>query len=116
MVTIRFSPLAQDDLIEIKSYIADKLASPLAAKNTMKRITKRIRDLEISPEIGTPLSAVCAIESDYRILVCNSYLVFYRYENKTVSVIRVLYGRSNYLATLFGDQLGDDFKSLYGKE
>lgn len=113
MIKIKYSPLAQDDLLEIKEYITVNLASPQAAKNTISKIAKRIRSLELSPEIGKPLSAICRVASDYRVLVCGGYLVFYRYENESVFIIRVLHGSSNYLTVLFGDNLSDDPINLY---
>ncbi|MDR2108231.1 MAG: type II toxin-antitoxin system RelE/ParE family toxin [Coriobacteriales bacterium] len=81
----------------------------------MIKIAERIRGLAITPEIGTPLSATCAINTDYRFLVCGSYLVFYRYAEKTVYVVRVLYGKMNYLEVLFGDELGADPIDLYNR-
>lgn len=113
---IRYSPLAQEDLLSIKEYIGVDLASPQAAKSTVGRITKRIRSLAAAPEIGTPLSAICTVDSDYRFLVCGKYLVFYRYENGVALIVRVLYGGRDYLIALFGDELGDDSVNLYGKD
>jgi addiction module RelE/StbE family toxin len=113
---IQYSPLAQKDLLAIKEYIGADLASPQAAKSTVDKIIKRIRSLTSAPEIGTPLSAICAIDSDYRFLVCGKYLVFYRYENGAALIIRVLYGGRDYLAVLFGDELGSDPISFYGKD
>lgn len=116
MAEIRYSPLAQEDLRRIKDYIAVNLASTLAAKNTVGKITGRIRELKVLPEIGKPLSAVCKVNTDYRFLVCGSHLAFYRYEDETVYVVRVLYGPSNYLSVLFGSDLSDDPINLYGRE
>jgi plasmid stabilization system protein ParE len=116
MAKIQYSPLAQKDLLAIKEYIGVDLASPQAAKSTVGRITKRIRSLVVAPEIGTPLSAICAIDSDYRFLVCGKYLVFYRYENGAALIIRVLYGGRDYLALLFGDEFGNEMIGFYDKE
>ena len=56
------------------------------------------------PEIGEPLQSVINIDTAYRFVVCGSYIAFYRYENDEVKIIRVLYGRRNYLQILFGEQ------------
>ncbi|MDD2211796.1 MAG: type II toxin-antitoxin system RelE/ParE family toxin [Clostridia bacterium] len=37
------------------------------------------------------------------ILVCDNYLIFYRYEDKIVFVSRILSSRRNYTHILFGD-------------
>ena len=42
------------------------------------------------------------------ILVCDNYLIFYRCEDGSILVSRILYGRRNYMQILFGD-LSDDF-------
>jgi plasmid stabilization system protein ParE len=115
VATIRYAPLAREDLLAIKKYLGVDLASPQTAKSTVGRITKRIRSLASAPEIGTPLSAICAIDSDYRFLVCGKYLVFYRYENEAVLIIRVLYGGRDYLAVLFGDEFGSNPMNFYDK-
>jgi plasmid stabilization system protein ParE len=112
---VRYSPLAQDDLLAIQEYIGVDLASPLAAKNIVGTITERVRSLATAPEIGTPLSAICNKDSDYRFLVCKKYLVFYRYEKGNVLIVRVLYGGRDYLTILFRDELGDDPINLYEK-
>ncbi len=104
MAEIQFAPEALNDLKEIKSYITEELCSEAAAINTIGKITKRIRSLADFPEIGTPLETVVHVETSYRFLVCGNYLAFYRYDNHAVRIIRVLYGRRNYMQILFGEQ------------
>ncbi|MDH7526011.1 MAG: hypothetical protein QHH10_11925 [Peptococcaceae bacterium] len=48
------------------------------------------------------------MQTDYRFLVCDNYLIFYRYEDGIVFVSRILYGRRNYTRILFGDLLEDE--------
>ena len=40
-------------------------------------------------------------------LVCGDYLAFYRVDGDTVYVDRILYGRRDYMALLFGDETGE---------
>ena len=54
-------------------------------------------------KIGTPLSSVTDIESDYRFLTGGNYMVFYRVNGQDVYIDRVLYGRRDYLRILFPD-------------
>ena len=103
MAEIRFSPQAISDLQEAKTYIADELCNKQAAVNTITRIIKKIRILAEFPASGSPLSSVVGFETDYRFLVCGNYTVFYRIENQTVNIIRVLYGRRNFMQILFGE-------------
>lgn len=107
MVEIKFSPEAIADLQQTKAYIAEELCNEQAAVSTVAKITKRIRMLADFPESGAPLSSVIDIETDYRFLVCGNYTAFYRFENNIVFIVRVLYGRRNYIQILFGEPQDD---------
>ena len=100
MAAVQFSPQALNDLREIKRYIGVELENDIAAEDTLRRIVKRIRGLATFPNMGALLSSVVETEKDYRFLVCDNYLVFYRCEEDTVFIIRVLYGRSDYMRIL----------------
>ena len=108
MNKLHLSPEAQEDLSEIKAYIAENLENPQASLSTVTKITKTIRMLQDHALIGTPLSAVADVNSDYRYLVSGNYMVFYRVAGKDVFIDRVLYGRRDYLRILFGDITEDD--------
>ena len=103
MAKLQISPEAKNDLKEIKEYITTELDSPNAAINTISKITKAIRTLKRFPDIGSMLSSVASIQSNYRFLVCGNYLVFYRHEHGVVSVVRVIYGKRDYMKILFAD-------------
>lgn len=103
MNEVYLSPEAENDLEEIKTYIAEELENPAAALATVSRITKSLRILQTHASAGAPLSSVTDVESDYRFLVSGNYLTFYRAYGNTVYVDRVLYGRRDYLRILFGD-------------
>jgi addiction module RelE/StbE family toxin len=101
MLEIRFSPDALIDLQEIKGYITDDLQNETAAENTIRTIMDRIQQLIDFPDMGAPLSSVVQTQSDYRYLVCGNYTAFYRHEKETVFIVRVLYGRRDYMRVLF---------------
>lgn len=107
MTEIKFSPEAVSDLQQTKAYIAEELCNEQAAMGTVANITKRIRMLADFPESGAPLSSIVDFETDYRFLVCGNYTAFYRIENQTVSIVRVLYGRRNFMQILFGEPDGN---------
>ncbi len=94
---------AQRDLDEIWNYILSDLSNPTAAENTVNMIMASIDRLSDFPEIGAMLSSVADVESEYRFLVCENYLAFYRVDGKEVYIDRVLYGRCDYLRILFDD-------------
>ena len=112
MNNLYLSPEAQDDLSEIKAYIAEDLEIPQAALSTVTKITKTIRMLQEHALIGVPLSAIADVNSDYRYLISGSYMIFYRVTGKDVFIDRVLYGRRDYLRILFGDIAEDEISQL----
>ena len=103
MAEIIFSPDALADLKQTKTYITEDLCSEQAAINTISKIMKRIRMLADFPESGAPLSSVVNVANDYRFLVCGNYTAFYRYEQNKVYIVRVLYGRRDFMRILFGE-------------
>ncbi len=100
---IHYSVEARRDLDEIWDYIQAELCNPAAAANTVGRVMDAVDGLESFSGLGTPLAAVTDTDSDYRYLVSGSYMIFYRVNGKNVYVDRILYGRRDYLRTLFGD-------------
>ena len=109
MAKINFTPDALEDLKEIKKYITDELCSVESAINTIVKITKRIRQLADFPESGAPLSSIINLEVPYRFLVCGNYTAFYKVEADEVHVVRVLYGRRNFMQILFGREFDDNY-------
>ena len=101
MVKLNISPKALSDLQDIKEYIATELENPDAALKTVNKIISAIRRLANFPDIGSPLSSIIDVHTDYRFLVSGNYLVFYRRENDVAYVLRVLYGKRDYIKTLF---------------
>ena len=103
MADISFSPEAISDLQQTKSYITDELCNEQVAVNAITKIMSRIRELAVFPKMGTPLSSIVDFETDYRFLVCGNYTAFYRFENQTVYIFCVLYGRRDFMRILFGE-------------
>ena len=108
MPEIRVSPAVLNDLKEIKSYIKNDLANPIAANNVVKRIIKDYSLLETTPLMGPSLSTKIHIETDFRFLVSGNYLIFYKVNENYVSIYRILYGRRDYLKIIFDDMTFED--------
>lgn len=102
MANISFSPAALEDMREIKAYITEELCSEPAAIHTVEKIMKRIRQLADFPELGAPLSSIIDLEVPYRFLVCGNYTAFYKTDGSKIYIIRVLYGKRNFMQILFG--------------
>jgi len=108
MNKLLISPEASKDLGEIKEYITEKLENPIAAVNVVSRIIQNIKKLRDMPGIGTPLSSKLPFDTDYRFLVSGNYLIFYRHQDSTIFVDRIIYGRRDYLKILFPEIIIND--------
>ena len=78
----------------------------------MERVIDHIMNaadpLKNSAEMGTPLSSIADVGTDYRFLVSGNYMVFYHVQGCDVYIDRVLYGRSDYMSSLFKDSLREE--------
>ena len=107
MNNIKYSPEAENDLVELKDYISSEYDNPDAATRIVAMITKRIRDLQTFPKMGANLSSIIGIDTEYRYIVCEEYIAFYRFDECNVYIIRILHGQRDYLKILFGNPLHD---------
>jgi len=101
MCKLQYSPEAVRDLDEIETYIAEELSNPEAASRIISCILDAADRLESFPELGALLSSITSVQSDYRFIPVESYLVFYRVLTQEVYVDRILYGRRDYMRILF---------------
>lgn len=108
MAKLIVSPLARADMREIGDYISQKLRNPDAALRLIRRLREAMLPLREFPESGSPLLAAGKQGAPYRYLVCGSYLIFYHTAGDAVHIDRVLYGRRDYMAILFSDQLEEE--------
>ena len=108
MLKIRFTPQAVADLDEIKRYISDELFNPQAAADLLALIFEKTRTLAAMPQTGARLRTDIPILKTYRFIPCKNYIVFYRTEEKFVSIIRILYARRDYLGLLESDTKDDE--------
>ena len=95
---IRINPMATEDLKEIKKYISEDNAE--MAIIVVTDLIGKIESLVRFPEVGTMLMYKIGLLSRYRYVLCRQYLIFYLYEDDTVSIQRILHGKRDYLALL----------------
>ena len=108
MAELVVSSLARADMREIGDYISRELRNPDAALRMIRRFQKAMLPLREFPVMGSPLLADGKQGAPYRYLVCGSYLIFYHASAEAVHIDRVLYGRRDYMALLFGDKLEEE--------
>ena len=102
---IHYSPESRRDLDDIWDYIVSELQNRSAAEHVVDRIMDAVDQLKNFAEMGTPLSSIADVGTDYRFLISGNYMVFYRVQDSDVYIDRALYGRSDYMSALFKDLL-----------
>ena len=100
---IHYSPESRRDLDDIWDYIVSELQNCSAAERVIDRIMDAVDQLKSFAKMGTLLSSIADVGTDYRFLVSGNYMVFYRVQGNDVYIDRVLYGRSDYMRVLFGE-------------
>ena len=105
---IHYSLESRRDLDDIWDYIVSELQNRSAAEHVTNRIMDAVDQLKSFAEMGTLLSSIADVGSDYRYLFSGTYMVFDRRQGSAVYIDRVLYGRSNYINILFNDLLRED--------
>ena len=91
--SLRYLPVAVDDLVSIFDWIAN--GSPANAAAFIEKLDQRIANLETHPFLGHIPHDEKLKNSGYRILIIESYLVFYMIRGKTVQIHRVVHGSRN---------------------
>ena len=90
---LRYLPVAQDDLIAIFDFIAQGI--PNRASAFVDKLDKRISLLESNPHLGRVPRHTKLQEYGYRVLIVESYLVFYIVYGQTVEIHRVVHASRN---------------------
>lgn len=98
MYELNISELANSDLDEIVSYIAEKLLNPKAASDFLNEVEKCYSYLETNPYIYAICSEPELIMKGYRKAQIKNYLVVFSVDDdtKTVNILRFFYGARNY--------------------
>jgi addiction module RelE/StbE family toxin len=91
--TLRYLPVAQDDLISIFDFIAQD--SPHRALSFVEKLDERIGLLEQHPLLGRRPRHPKLREYGYRVLIIEAYLVFYIVRGQDIEIHRVVHGSRN---------------------
>lgn len=95
--SFRFTEKAELDLDEILHYIAVDLANPVAAQNFGRKIFEQIDMVRKFPDLGVPVDNEFLSDKIIRKLLVDNYIIYYKahYDEKIISVIRIIYGKRN---------------------
>ena len=102
MMKLIVAPEAINDIGEIKKYIREDLSNPKAANRIANAIKTSYKGLKQTPFIGRELSKYIAVRTDYRFIVCENYLIFYKIEKEMIKVTHIIDGRRYFCRILFG--------------
>ena len=99
---IRIMKPAQIDMRETYRYISEELQNPAAASSIVSLIDKAILSLKENPTRYPLVRDDYLASKGYRMIVVKNYLVFFivREDLRVVSVMRVLYGRRDWMRLL----------------
>ncbi len=93
--SLRYLPIAQQDLSEIIDYIQNNLQNPIAAENTLSKIEKAIIERLESPESFAVWQSNKKRDYPYRRINVGNYSVWYVVIDDVMEVRRILYSRRN---------------------
>lgn len=93
---------ATQDLTGISSYIAHELKEPPLAKKLVRKIRASVMSLAELPLRHALVSDENLAAQGFRKTMVDNYIIFYivSERNKTVAVVRILYGRRDWIHLL----------------
>ena len=100
MASVKISALAEADLREVWSYVAEN--NPAAADKLIKELLEKIRSLPRNPALGRDRSEIII---NLRSLPVKKYVVFYLIAGDGIEIYRVLHSSRN-IDELFNDYIG----------
>ena len=98
--SIEYSKDAKQDLVDIKKYIKYNLNEPHTANKLITKIRKEIDNLPLNPEIYSIIDDDIIKRLELRKIIVGNYIVFYRILKSKIQIVRIMYGRSNWIALL----------------
>ena len=91
--TLRYLPVAVDDLISIFDWVA--IDSSANAVTFTDKLEHQIGSLQSHPFLGRIPRDEKLMKTGYRVLIIETYLVFYMIRGKTIEIHRVIHGSRN---------------------
>lgn len=93
--SLRYLPIAEQDLEKIVDYIQNSLQNPVAAVNTLTKIEKTILKTLESPETFAIWQSPKKRKYPYRRINAGNYSVWYVVIDDVMEIRRILYSRRN---------------------
>jgi toxin ParE1/3/4 len=93
-LSFKFYPVAQEDLDEIVDYIYED--SPAASSKLLSKVENAVSNLTKFPLLGKPYDETKLPYKGYRYISVDDYLIFYKIENDSIAIYRIIHGARNY--------------------
>lgn len=97
---VEYSEESKQDLIGIKQYIKYNLQEQETAQKLISKIRTEINNLKCNPEIYAIIDDELINKLEIRKLIIDNYIVFYRIKNNNIEIVRIMYGRRNWINLL----------------
>lgn len=94
---IFFSDEARKDLVTLANYIKYSLNESKIAKKKVMKIKQAIYKLQDNPKIYPIIQEDILERYNLRKFMIDKHIVFYTIIDKTIYIVRILYGRRNWL-------------------
>lgn len=104
---VTWSPKAIDDLAEILDYIEFDLESPKAAEKFYQKVILAVERFADVPDFAIKLRLRNGLVTEYRYTIVGNWMIFFSLQQQEGLVVRILYGKSDYMETLFGSLSGN---------
>lgn len=95
---VEFLPAALEDLDNIFDFIL--LENPFAAEKMLTKINTSLRNLECFPKSGVRLTEKTLKIYNFRSVIIEPYIAFYRFIDDKVYIYRILHGTRDYIKIL----------------
>ena len=107
MYLLNITDIAEEDILNTITYIADVLKAPAAANNLLDEIERHEAILENTPHIYPFVPDEYLTQKGLKFTMVKNYLMFYTIneDEKMVTVIRFLYGRRDWKNILRANEM-----------
>ena len=98
MYLVNITDIAEEEILATVKYIAKELKAPVAANNLLDEIEKHEDNLSKTPNMYPNVPDEYLASKGLKLVIIKNYLMFFTIEeeNKTVNVLRFMYGRRDW--------------------
>ena len=102
-MTIEYSPIAIRDLDRVWAEVCEASKDGAIAVRYIDELMDRISEKQDFPKSGSPLYYEGSF-TGYYFIVFKAYMAFYHIREERILVDRIVFGKSDYMRTIFKNQ------------